>query len=109
MFVFCLVCCTNSARREGCERCVACVLIMEDENVAGYLMKQGGGFPKRWQKRYFVISGLRLRWYETKEAYDGAEPHLNEVRCGSIKTNGKIASIKDTRGTRDLLVRSDML
>ena len=37
--------------------------------TCGVLTKQGGKF-KNWRKRFFVLSGLRLRWYEDREEFE---------------------------------------
>ena len=37
------------------------------ECTSGYLTKQGGKY-KSWRKRYFVLTGLKLRWYEKKSS-----------------------------------------
>ena len=80
------------------------------DDATGFLVKQGGKF-KSWRKRYFVLSGLRLRWYENREAFEahGLAAARGEIACGSIVAVGAgKACIKDSRGGRDLLVRSEM-
>ena len=84
----------------------------EDEATAsGYLFRHERGPFKSWRKRYFVLSGLRLRWYESRETFDktGISAVLGEVTCGSIShpSEGK-ACISDARGGRELLVRSEL-
>ena len=34
----------------------------------GYLEKESSGMLKKWQRRYFELSGHYLKYYETKEA-----------------------------------------
>ena len=52
------------------------------ECTSGYLTKQGGKY-KSWRKRYFVLTGLKLRWYEKKEAFDAHGLHAarGEITC----------------------------
>ena len=55
------------------------------ECTSGYLTKQGGKY-KSWRKRYFVLTGLKLRWYEKKEAFDAHGLHAarGEITCFAV-------------------------
>ena len=80
-----------------------------DDVLSGVLVKQGTDLFKSWRRRFFVMSGLRLRWYDDKKAFDDASPPLGEITVGDIAalSAGKTC-IKDFRGGREVLVRSDL-
>lgn len=83
----------------------------EGDRTVGYLVKQGAKRPKKWQKRFFVLSGLKLRWYENEEIFFqyGAVACKGEITCGSVVAAGAAKTIiKDARGSRELLLRSDI-
>lgn len=43
--------------------------------MEGFLDKKGDSFGlKGWKKRYFINSGSRLGYYESKEAYQAGNP-----------------------------------
>ena len=77
--------------------------------TSGYLVKQGGQF-KSWRKRYFVLSGLRLRWFESREVYDaGFAAPLGEITCGRVTSIGTGKTcICDHHRARELIVRSEI-
>lgn len=75
---------------------------------AGFLVKQGGKI-KTWKKRYFVLFGLRLRWYDSHESFMKNQAPNGEISCASVESQGRGKTcIRDMRGTRDLIVRSEM-
>ena len=75
---------------------------------AGYLVKQGGQI-KTWRKRYFTLSGLRLRWFESEAAAERHDPPKGEILCASLETQGKgKLCVRDSRGTRDLIIRAEI-
>ena len=72
----------------------------------GFLVKQGGRI-KTWKKRYFALIGLRLRWYDSEDAYAKHERPKGEIVCAKVETIGKgRMCIRDATGMRDLVVRS---
>ena len=80
------------------------------ECTSGYLTKQGGKY-KSWRKRYFVLTGLKLRWYEKKEAFDAHGLHAarGEITCFAVMQVGAGKTcIRDARGGRDLMIRSEL-
>ena len=57
----------------------------------GYLEKESSGMLKKWQRRYFELSGHYLKYYETKEAH------------AQVQTSGNSGekTIKGTADARD--------
>ena len=80
----------------------------------GYLEKESSGMLKKWQRRYFELSGHYLKYYETKEAQaqvqtsgDSGEKTIKgtvDARdFGEVSTQGAVITVtlKKSEGESD--------
>ena len=64
---------------------------------------------KKMEQRFFVLTGMQLRWYETKDAFVQGHTKSGEITCCEIQAGGKhILCLRDARGKSDLTVRTDL-
>lgn len=64
---------------------------------------------KKMEKRFFVLTGMQLRWYETKDAFIQRHTKIGEITCCDFQAGGKhIICLRDARGKSDLTVRTDL-
>ena len=85
--------------------------IEEDLDPSGYLHKQEGPRGKSWKKAYFVMAGMRLRWYDTFESFvqsEGQAPK-GDITCAQLSEPGpRLVCFHDARTGKQIIVRSDM-
>lgn len=66
---------------------------------------------RTWKKYWFVLTGSRLRWYESKADFDekGIAIARGELTVLTLKETGpRLVAIKDAWGKSDVIVRTDM-
>ena len=61
--------------------------MLEDSIVLqeGYAQKQSSGLVKKFQSRYFVLSGHYLRYYENKDSNDRSEQPKGVVDLKDVR------------------------
>jgi ankyrin repeat protein len=82
--------------------------VYEGETKAeGYLAKQTTGFRKRWQNRFFVLSGHYLKYYEDqKQATTKGVIDINELEVCQMEADGTTLLLKFSADGFDVKVCS---
>ena len=86
--------------------------MLEDSIVLqeGYAQKQSSGLVKKFQSRYFVLSGHYLRYYENKDSNDRNEQpkgvvDLNDVRTVAVADDDLITIVMK-ESERQILIKA---
>ena len=78
---------------------------------SGLMYVQNQAKSKTWSKFFFVLTGSRLRWYDSQEAYNmfGVSAARGELMCLSIEDIGpRLLSLRNSLGKSGVVVRTDM-